>query len=114
MKAASVQEIKENLKQASKPELIALCQRLARFKKENKELLDYLLFQSHDIDTYIQNVKAEMDESFTEMNKTSVYLAKKTLRKILRISKKYIRYTGSDVAETTVDNHDNSHDTDDD
>jgi hypothetical protein len=102
MKAASSQEIKVQLQQSGKPELVTLCLRLARFKKENKELLDYLLFQSHDLEGYITMVKTEIDEGFNQVNTTSVFLAKKTIRKILRNAKKYIRYTGSEIAEAEV------------
>ncbi|MCE3282386.1 MAG: hypothetical protein K0Q66_1123 [Chitinophagaceae bacterium] len=102
MKAASVNEIKDQLKETSKTELIALCLRLARFKKENKELLDFLLFQAHDLEGYTTLVKGEMDELFNDVNTKGVYLAKKTLRKILRIANKYIRYTGSKTAEADI------------
>lgn len=102
MKAASVNEIKQELKEKNKDELIALCLRLARFKKENKELLDYLLFNGHDEQSYITEVKNEIDEGFNALNTSSVFLAKKTLRKVLRLSNKYIRYTGSKTVEVEV------------
>lgn len=102
MKAATAQEIKQQLQQSTKDELVKLCLRLARFKKENKELLDFLLFQSHDLEGYISLVKWEIDEGFAEVNTSSVFLAKKTIRKILRNAKKYIRYTGSDIAEAEI------------
>ena len=102
MKAASSQEIKVHLKEMNKQELMAICLRLARFKKENKELLDYLLFQSHDLEGYITAVKAKIDEGFQQVNTSSVFLAKKTIRKILRICRKYIRYTGSEIAEAEI------------
>jgi hypothetical protein len=102
MKPASVQNIKVQLKETEKQELVALCLRLARFKKENKELLDYLLFQAHDIESYTSSVKAEIDEGFQQVNVSSTYFAKKTLRKILRIANKYIRYTGSKTAEAEI------------
>jgi hypothetical protein len=102
MKAGSSQEIRLQLQQSTKEELVKLCLRLARFKKENKELLDYLLFQSHDPDSYIMLVKAEIDEGFTQVNTSSVFLAKKTIRKVLRNARKYIRYTGSEVAEAEI------------
>ena len=57
MKAASVNEIKQQLKEVNPVELIELCLRLARFKKENKELLTYLLFEADDLQAYIANVK---------------------------------------------------------
>ena len=102
MKPASVNEIKQKLKELDKKDLIEICQRLARFKKDNKELLTYLLFEEDDLSNYIQNVKEEIDEGFRQVNTSNVYFAKKTIRKILRISNKYIRYTGSKTAETEI------------
>jgi len=64
MKAATVHELKEKLGHLSSDELLEFCTRLARFKKENKELLTYLLFEAHDEETYIENVKKEMDAQF--------------------------------------------------
>src|SRR5215213_8617301 len=102
MKAASVNEIKQELKESSAAHLTELCLRLARFKKENKELLTYLLFEADDLPAYINNVKQQIDEDFSQINITNVYFAKKTLRKILRIANKYIRYTGSKEAEVEI------------
>ncbi|MBK5283975.1 MAG: hypothetical protein JJE25_01100 [Bacteroidia bacterium] len=100
MKAATVHELKEKLSHLSADELLEFCIRLARFKKENKELLTYLLFEAHDIEAYIENVKNEMDAEFAEIPAgNSLYLIKKSLRKILRTVNKYIRYTNSKDAE---------------
>ncbi len=95
MKAATVNDIKQELKNASPAQLIELCLRLARFKKENKELLTYLLFEAHDEEGYVQNVKAEIDAGFAELPRANAHLTKKSLRKILRLVNKYIRYTQS-------------------
>ena len=81
-------------------QLAELCIRLAKFKKENKELLTYLLFESFDEHAYIENIKTGMLQQFEEINTSSIYFVKKSLRKILRTLNKYIRYTGS--AETEV------------
>jgi gas vesicle protein len=102
MKAASSNEIKQELKKLNASQLMELCLRLARFKKENKELLTYLLFEEDNLAVYISNVKKQMDEDFSQMNITNLYFAKKTLRKILRIANKYIRYTGSKEAEAEI------------
>jgi gas vesicle protein len=102
MKPASVNEIKQKLKETDKKDLIDICQRLARFKKENKELLTFLLFEEEDLPNYIKNVKEEIDEGFLQVNTSSVYFAKKTIRKILRIANKHIRYTGSKSAEVEI------------
>jgi hypothetical protein len=102
MKAASINEIKQELENLPAPQLAALCLRLAKFKKENKELLTYLLFENFDEQAYIQNVKQEMDEQFEEVNKTNIYFAKKSFRKILRATNKYIRFTQSKQAEVEL------------
>lgn len=93
MKAATVKEIKDELETHTKKELIDLCLGLARFKKENKELLTYLLYEASNEDLFIAGVKKEMDEAFAEINTKSFYLMKKSIRKILRTTKKYIRYS---------------------
>jgi len=102
MKAASIQEIKLELSETSAAKLKQLCLHLAKFKKENKELLTYLLFESHDEAAYINEVKAGIDEGFAELPKANNYLNKKTLRKILRIANKHIKYMGSKQAEATI------------
>lgn len=79
-----------------------ICLRLARFKKENKELLTYLLFEADDPDHYIKSVKEEIDLAFAGINTSSIYYVKKSIRKILRMANKYIRYTGSDLAEVEI------------
>jgi len=93
MKAVTVKEIKEELTNYTPKELRELCLRLARFKKENKELLTYLLFESSDEALYIENVKKEVDEQFEMINRKTHYLIKKSFRKILRTIRKYARYS---------------------
>jgi hypothetical protein len=102
MKTASIQELKQELQSVSQLKLLELCLRLARFKKENKELLTYLLFESHDEDAYINSVKKIIDEGFTELPKANHYLTKKSLRKTLRITNKYVKYAGSKQVEVAL------------
>jgi len=102
MKAATVNELKLELVNLPAPKLVELCLRLAKFKKENKELLTYLLFEAFDEEAYVQNVKKEVDEQFEDMNRDSLYFVKKSLRKILRSINKYIRYTASTNAEVSL------------
>ncbi len=101
MKAVTVKELKEELTNSTPKELRDLCLRLARFKKENKELLTYLLFESSDEALYIESVKKEVDEQVELINKKSHYLIKKSFRKILRSIRKYARY--SQKKETEVE-----------
>ena len=78
-----------------------MCLRLSRFKKENKELITYLLFEASDEASYVESVKREIDEQFEQVNRKSYYLFKKSVGKILRSTRKYIRY--SQVKQTEVE-----------
>ena len=102
MKTATVHELKQELQSVTPGRLLELCLRLAKFKKENKELLTYLLFESHNEEEYVTSVKLLMDEGFAELGSTNLYPTKKSLRKILRSTNKYIRYTGSKQVEATL------------
>ena len=102
MKAASISDIKQELTNLQPAKLLDLCLRLAKYKKDNKELLNYLLFEANDEQTYISNVKTEMEEAFAEINQSNLYFAKKSLRKILRNTAKHIRYTASKQAEVEL------------
>lgn len=101
MKAVNLPEIKKELNTFSSAELQQLCLRLARFKKENKELLTYLLFESHSESGYIETVKHFIDNEFQLINTNNFYYIKKSIRKILRNVKKFIRY--SQQKETEVE-----------
>ncbi len=102
MKAASINDIKQELTNLSPAKLLELCVRLAKYKKDNKELLNYLLFEENDEQAYINNVKTEMEEAFAGINQSNLYFAKKSLRKILRNTSKHIRYTASKQAEVEL------------
>ncbi len=102
MKVASLKEIKAELNALPPEQLVELCLRLVKYKKENKELATYLLFSSTDELQYIQDVKDQIDEQFKEVNKSNSYLAKKTVRKILRITNQYIKFSGSKQTEISV------------
>ncbi|MEO6316359.1 MAG: hypothetical protein ABIU63_05020 [Chitinophagaceae bacterium] len=102
MKAASISEIKAGLQDLPPLRLAALCLQLAKYKKDNKELLSYLLFEESDVAAYTAAVKTDMDEQFAAINTRQLYFAKKSLRKILRIAGKHIRYTGSKQVEAEL------------
>lgn len=101
MKAATVSQLKKELSYRSPEELLEICLRLSKFKKENKELLTYLLFESSDEAGYIKSVKNEIDLDFEAINTSNYYFIKKSIRKILRSIKKYSRY--SQKKETEVE-----------
>ena len=102
MKAASLKEIKTELNHRSSQELLALCLRLSKFKKENKELLTYLLFESGDEENFIRGIKEKVDLDFEAINTKTFFYIKKSVRKILRELKKYIRYSQNKETEVEL------------
>lgn len=102
MKSATVYTLKKELNERSKDELVALCLRLAKFKKENKELLTYLLFESDTESHYVENVKAEITDQLSQINASSSYLLRKGVRKTLKAVKKYIRYSQRNETEVEL------------
>lgn len=101
MKTITVKELKTELGDRSHKELLELCLRLSKFKKENKELLTYLVFESTDEQGYINSIKREVDEQFELINTKTYYFIKKSVRKILRRIKTYNRY--SKLKETEIE-----------
>lgn len=102
MKAATVSQLKKELLHRDPKELLELCLRLSKFKKENKELLTYLLFEADHEEGYIETVKTEVDALFSTINTNSYFYIKKSIRKILRNLKKYIRYSGNKETEVVL------------
>ena len=49
---------------------------LSKYKKENKEMLSYLVFESHQEKEYIEGVKKEIEALFEIINTSSFYLIK--------------------------------------
>lgn len=101
MKAVTVKKIKDELSHRSANDLMELCLHLSKFKKENKELLTYLLFESHNEEAYIESVKEQIDDLFAQINTKSYFYIRKSVRKILTLTKKFIRY--SKKKETEVE-----------
>jgi hypothetical protein len=102
MKAATVHTLKQELVHRSHAELLELCLRLSKFKKENKELLSYLLFEAHDEESFISGIKHEVDLQFEEINRTRFYFVKKSIRKIQRNLRKYVRYSKKNETEVEL------------
>lgn len=101
MKAASVSDIRKELLDKNTKELQELCLRLARYKVENKELLSYLLFEAHDEAGYVSAIRNDLEELFDQLPEGNVYFIKKSLRRILRVMSKQLKY--SSIAQTEVE-----------
>lgn len=101
MQTSTLAQLKKELQTIPYPQVVELCMRLAKSKKDNKELLHYLLFEANDEQQFIAQAKQELAQLFTEINTTHVYYAKKTIRKILRTVNKHIKCSG--LPQTTVE-----------
>lgn len=101
MNTATVKQLKTELNDIDRLKLIDIVLRLSKFKKENKELLTYLLFESENEQDYVHEIKIEIDEAFSQINTSSFFYIKKSVRKILKMVKTYIRY--SNVKETEIE-----------
>lgn len=93
-----IQDIKKEIQHLPNEQLTELCLRLVRYKKENKQLLAYLLFESNNEQAFIEKIKAEAGFMFSQLPGQS-YLAAKSIRKILRLIAKYVKFIGSTQAE---------------
>ena len=102
MKSAGTNELKAALHNLSQKELMQICLRMSKYKKENKELLSYLLYDAEDEQQYIENIKAEIDEYFDALVILTFSNLLKKLRKIVRIAGKYIKFSGSKYVEVAV------------
>jgi hypothetical protein len=105
MKAATLSKLKKELDSLMPEDVISVCMRMAKYKKENKELLSYLLFESTYEPEYINTIKSDIDLQFSEINMSNYYYAKKSIRKILRTTNKYIRYSGIKRTEVEIRIH---------
>ena len=91
MKAASIAELKKELVRLEHGELLDACLRLARFKKDNKELLTYLLFQCQDEAAFANALCAEINEQFSlTPNAHKKTIATNTLLSELLYSDSYV------------------------
>ena len=93
-----LQDIKKEIQHLSQEQVVDLCLRLTRYKTENKELLDYLLFEANNEHAFIEQIKAEAGFMMSQLPSHS-YLASKSVRKVLRLIGKYVKFMASKSAE---------------
>lgn len=101
MKIPSLSVIKKEMSNLPQSELIDVLTTLAKYSKENIELLNYLLFEADFESNYIEKIKAELDEQFVDLRVYKPNLLKKQLQKIARTLKKNIKYSG--IKQTEIE-----------
>lgn len=102
MKPVSITHIKRELHHLSQEELMTLLLRVGKYKVENKELLTYLLFEENNEDGYVDAIKDYIDTEFDGMKQQTYYYIKKSTRKILRMVKKYIKFSKKPETEAAL------------
>lgn len=102
MNAATLSELRKELKGFPKERLIEICTRLARYKKDNKELLTYLIYETEDEPAYRRHLVSELEDLFSTLPGGNQYYIKKGLRRILRRINKLIAYSGQTETEIEV------------
>ena len=93
-----LQDIKKEIQHLPNEQLTELCLRLVRYKKENKELLAYLLFEAANEQAFVEKVKGEAGFMLSQLPSHS-YQAAKSVRKVLRLISKYTKFIASKPAE---------------
>ena len=88
MKAVALKKLKEELSHKSANELMELCLHLSKFKKENKEFLTYLMFESHDEEAYIESVKSTNGFAFCRHQHQKFFLHQKKCEKNFNLDQK--------------------------
>jgi hypothetical protein len=96
-----LKEIKNELKHLSTTQIADLCLRMAKYKKENKELLAYLLFEADNEAGFIESIKSEISLMYSQLNSNSYQMAK-GIRKILRYINKHVKFAGSKRVEVEL------------
>lgn len=105
MKLSSLKEIKKELELRSNADILSFCLMLVKFKKENKELITFLLFHANDLTSYINEVKDQTTRMFEEMNRRHIFYEKKSTRKILHFVDKQVRFAADKAAEAELRIH---------
>ena len=98
MKPEKLSNIKKELLSRSVHELTDICLRLAKYKKENKELLNYLLYDAGEPLEYAAQVKLLLEEDFKPLQ-NHYYYSTKSMRKIIRLTNMHANYTASKQVE---------------
>lgn len=102
IKPASLKVIKQELSLLSHQELIQIMLKLVRHRKENKELVSFILFDSKDETSFTQQMKLDMDELMEPVTRFNYATSLKYIRRVLRNTKKVARYSAHNEMEVEL------------
>lgn len=93
MKVSSLAEIKKELQHLPHSELVAVIAELAKFSRDNKLYLYFLLYGREQPDLFMDMVKEELADGFEEATAKNHYTAKKSAQALRRKLNKYLKFT---------------------
>ncbi len=102
MKTISLSQLQKELATLEKKQVLEICMKLAKHKKENKELLSYLLFGSADEKQYLEESKEKLDDLFLTVSRKTTYTTKKGLQKVVRHLNKFIKTSKNKQTEVEL------------
>ncbi|MBK7214987.1 MAG: hypothetical protein IPH88_17195 [Bacteroidales bacterium] len=102
METASLNEIRKAFGSLSPKEMAELCLRLGRYKKENKELITYILYYECDPSGFLRAVKNETNTQIAAINRSNNYYILKGIRKIIRMLDKYSHFAAKKEIEAEM------------
>lgn len=94
----SLKVIKSELQRAGHPELLEMCLTLAKFRKENKEFIDFLLFGRQNISVYTEKLKAHIASGLDIAPRNDAQRLK-SIRKLHRELKKRLKFINDNLTE---------------
>lgn len=98
MDSPKLSNIRKEINELPKEILAEYCLKIAKYKTENKEFFNYLLFYSDNTAGYINEVKMIIDEGFDSLT-YSDYNSTKVLRKLTRLMNKHIKFIAEKPSE---------------
>ncbi|TAH00604.1 MAG: hypothetical protein EAZ15_08740 [Sphingobacteriales bacterium] len=101
MTPVKLQHQKKEITKLDAKTLADICIRLAKYKTENKEFLNYLLFHSYDNQPYIDELKLEIANCFLHVNQND-YLYSKVLKGLLASLNKHLKFIGDKNREAEI------------
>lgn len=91
METPKLSIIKKELIHLEYNELSEIILKISKFKTENKEFLNYLLFYQDQPEVYIEELKILITDSFNDLNGAD-YQKLKKLRKVVRLLNKHLKF----------------------
>ena len=105
MQAATLVQLKRTLRERPAHELLEHCLRLAKYSRDNKELLTYLALRADDEEGYLEEIKQDIDDAFWVVPRNNIWRTKRAIRKIVKALNKHVKFSGRRDSEVELRLH---------